>query len=447
MTDKIEECSCDSVEAKPVEQPKEAQKVEAQTEQVPSWAKSILDNQAKLQTDYSSISGTLEKLKSLEVQSGTRQETPKPTATVSKDDSGPTMSLQRAFEKVSDWMKGSRENDCAIVLDTKELNSFVVGQVKGPGGVQETFLNPNHTERKIREALTFTGTHTNAGIDTDVLLEPSSKSQVPVTQFARVKDLPQGETFARFLKAGIPTEVTQTVGTTATEGTIDLESVAITPSTITGNAFKVDSDDIEDQPIDLLGLVVRNSAMNYNDFISTDMLDTVSAQGTLSAGLWVNAETGATITHSDNAGITLEPLGIATARAYLESTGYLNGGVKPVLCIDPEQWTNLVTSSNLTTYVQQGDANITKTGMIEEILGCRIVVTNTIEHKTNTTTNAHNALMFVPNHSYGIATKRRLTLKFHDIPQDNQIWVVNNWRAKAGVLDATSIVRLSSSDT
>ena len=54
-----------------------------------------------------------------------------------------------------------------------------------------------------------------------------------------------------------------------------------------------------------------------------------------------------------------------------------------------------------------------------------------------------NALMFIPNHSYGIAVKRDVTVKFHDIGEDNQVRVNTTWRTKTGVLDASSIVRIS----
>lgn len=435
----IEECSCDS---KPTpEQPKEAPKVEAE---IPSWAQSLTDGFAKLQTDYASISGKLEALKAVEIQAGVRQETPKPTATISKDDSGPTMSIQRAVEKVQDWMNGSRDTSCNIVLEHDQLRSFIVSKQKTRNGVEETFNSTVDVNGKIQEALTFTGTHSGINYDTDVLLEPSSKNFVPVGQFARTKVLGMGETIARFLKAGVPTEVSQSAGTTATEGTIDLESVDITPSTITGNYFKVDSDDIEDKAVDLVNLVVTHSAMNYEDFIATDMLTTVSAQGTLTPGLWVNAETGATVIHSDTASITLEPTGIAAAKKYLMDTGYLRPGVKPILAIHPGQWQDLVTSTNITTWIQQGDPSIIRTGDIEEILGCRILVTNTVENKDNTTNDAYNALMFIPGHSYGLGIKRSVKFSFHEVPEDNQIRVVNNWRAKTGVLDASSIVRLSS---
>ena len=78
-----------------------------------------------------------------------------------------------------------------------------------------------------------------------------------------------------------------------------------------------------------------------------------------------------------------------------------------------------------------------------ELYGCTIVRTNAIEAKTNVTNHAYNAIMCVPQHSYGTGSKRSVTVKFHEVPEDNQIWATTNWRVKSGVIDANSIVRIS----
>jgi hypothetical protein len=80
-----------------------------------------------------------------------------------------------------------------------------------------------------------------------------------------------------------------------------------------------------------------------------------------------------------------------------------------------------------------------------ELYGVRLVRTNAVEHKSQTNP-AINAIMCIPNHSYGIASKRNVTVKFHEIPEDNQIWATTNWRIKSGVIDASSIVRISTTD-
>ena len=51
--------------------------------------------------------------------------------------------------------------------------------------------------------------------------------------------------------------------------------------------------------------------------------------------------------------------------------------------------------------------------------------------------------MCVPKHSFGIGIKRDVTVKMHEIPEDNQVRVNTTWRTKAGVIDSASIVRIS----
>jgi hypothetical protein len=57
-----------------------------------------------------------------------------------------------------------------------------------------------------------------------------------------------------------------------------------------------------------------------------------------------------------------------------------------------------------------------------------------------------NAIMCIPQHSYGVASGRAVNVKFHEIPEDNQIRVTTNWRILSGVIDATSTVRISTTD-
>ena len=79
-------------------------------------------------------------------------------------------------------------------------------------------------------------------------------------------------------------------------------------------------------------------------------------------------------------------------------------------------------------------------------MGVQLVVTNAVEHKSDQTNASINAIMCIPKHSYGIGIKRDVTVKMHEIPEDNQVRVNTTWRTKAGVIDATSIVRISTTD-
>ena len=114
--------------------------------------------------------------------------------------------------------------------------------------------------------------------------------------------------------------------------------------------------------------------------------------------------------------------------------------------LHPRQWRELITSTNVTSLATRSVPDIWLKAQLEELMGVQLVVTNAIEAKTNTTNNAYNALMCIPKHSYGIGIKRDVTVKMHEIPEDNQVRVNTTWRTKAGVIDATSIVRISTTN-
>lgn len=309
-----------------------------------------------------------------------------------------------------------------------------------PMNIKEAYVKPN---RLIKEAVSISGTHATQDLDTDVAIVPGGISFIPVFQFAKVKQIEQGFDRARFFKSTIPANGSQTVGSTPSEGTQTLTAIEVTPSTITGVYLVGDYDEIENSPFDLLQAIVEGSAASYDDFVATDMLTTVSAEGTLTPGLWIRGDTGATITSSDIASAPLDETGIFFGREYLEDQGYLRGGVKPVCVVHPRQWRELMSSSNVTSLATRSVPDIWLKAQLEEFGGVQIVVSNAVENETAQTNNAYNALMFVPKHSYGIAVKRDVTVKFHDIGEDNQIRVNTTWRTKTGVLDATSIVRIS----
>lgn len=429
---KIEECAC----SEEMDQCPEDKKVDGkcpEVESVPTWAKD-------LQTQYTSISGLLEKLTKVEVAAGVR-EAPKPEAKIS--DSSEPFNLRKAIEKVKEWVESDRTKGCAIDIPMETFRGFGIKKVKTSNGVQERYRNAFDTDLKIKEALGYTGTQTNFDVDNDVAMEPGGISFVPVTQYAKYKEIEKGSAAARFFKADLPATLSQTPGTAATVGTMDIESIAVTPSTITGVHLKIDTDDIEDNPYDTVGVVVKHSVANFDDFIATDMLDTVSAEGTLTPLGWIRGDTGATVTTSDTASVTMDPTGIAEGVQRLENQGLLRGGAKPVCFLHPKQFRELVEDSELSNYVQFAKPEITQNYQMAELYGCTLVRTNAVQKQTAQTNQAYNAIMCVPQHSYGVGSKRSVTVKFHEYSESNQIYATCNWRIKSGVIDANSIIRIS----
>jgi hypothetical protein len=329
-------------------------------------------------------------------------------------------------------------------ISLESLRSINTKQTRDrQGSVSESFRD---SPLQLKEAVSISGTHATQDLDTDVAIIPGGISFKPVFQFAKTKRIEAGMDRARFFKTTIPANGSQTVGTTPSEATQTFTSVEVTPSTITGVYLVGDFDEVENSPFDLLQAIVEGSAASYEDFVATDMLDTISKEGTLTPGLWIRGDTGATITSSDVASMAMDETGIAFGREYLENQGYLRGGIKPICFLDPQQWRELITSTNVTSLATRSAPDIWLKAELEQFMGVQLVVTNAVEHKSNTTNNAVNAYMCVPKHSYGIGIKRDVTVKMHEIGEDNQVRVNTTWRTKAGVIDSTSIVRISTTD-
>lgn len=363
----------------------------------------------------------------------------KPTAQVGSDNSIKTFAeVAREYPKALEQYGTYKFN-----IPHDVLRGIQVGKADPKYGVKEAYRN---TPKQLQEAVSISGTHATQDLDTDVAIIPGGISFVPVFQFAKVKEIVAGADRARFFKSTIPANGSQTVGSTPSEATQTITSVEVTPSTISGSYLVGDFDEIENSPFDLLQVIVEGSAASYEDFVGTDMLDTVSAEGTLTPGLWIRGDTGATVSSSDTAAVALDETGIAYGREYLENQGYLRGGVKPVCFLDPQQWRELLTSTNVTSLATHSVPDIWLKAQFEELMGVQLVVTNAVEHKTDQTNNSHNAIMCIPKHSYGIGIKRDVTVKMHEIPEDNQVRVNTTWRTKSGVIDANSIVRISTTD-
>jgi len=423
---------------------------------VPSDKKDPGDGQTQGTDKTASVENRqiLTELADLKRQIAATNESKTPQAKVTEETIGSTMQFMDIHDiakKVVNDINEGRNSVVHIPLDyLRSVNVGVADPKFGvqeayrgtPLSIQEAYKRPN---KLIKEAVSITNTHATQDLDTDVAIVPGGISFIPIFQFAKVKEPPQGMDRARFFKSTIPANGTQTVGSTPSEATQTLTAIEVTPSTITGVYLVGDYDELENSPFDLLQAIVEGSAASYDDFVATDMLDTVSAEGTLTPGLWINAASGATITTSDTASIVFDETAILFGREYLENQGYLRGGVKPVAVLHPRQWRELISSTNVTSLATRSVPDIYLKANLEELFGVQLVVSNAVENKTDQTNNIYNGLMFVPKHSYGIAVKRDVTVKFHDIGEDNQIRVNTTWRTKSGVIDASSIVRMSSS--
>lgn len=435
MTD-IEECSC----TKEAEDCAEDKKVDGKcpevpkVESIPEWAKA-------LQTSYESISGKLEKLTALEVSAGVR-EVPKPEATVSNT-TADTVTMENIAEKLSKAFDEGR--DLKLTIPYEGVRSLAVSTTQvGRNGISESFKSSNSRKHQIQEVgFTFTGTHTAIDQIPGVQTVPGGADFAPLRQYTNYKSIPKGRDSATFYKKTLPDTLVQVPGTTVTESSMTFTAINIQPSTIAGSYFKIDSDDEEDVPYSISAEVVDAIGQTVVDYEDNAIINTAAAAAT--PGLWVNGNTGATITHDDISGMTLDPSAIGKAVAYLNNQGYLKGGVAPVLVAHQNAIDQLIRDSDLVDFVQNSNDGITRSGDFPMLYGCKLVKSNSVTTMDNTTNDTYRNYMFVPGITFGSASKRDLNVKFHEIPENNQIGVTANWRFKGGVIDASSLVRISSS--
>ena len=361
----------------------------------------------------------------------------KPTAQISNLDDG-VYTWKQVAENMAPSLRKFGKFEFDINLES--LRSVNTKQTRDrSGAITESF---RASPLQLQEAVAISGTHATQDLDTDVALVPGGLSFRPVFEFAKVKRIEAGMDRARFFKTTIPANGSQTVGSTPSQATQTFTAIEVTPSTITGVYLVGDFDEIENSPFDLLQAIVEGSASSYEDFVATDMLNTKSAESALTAGLWIRGDTGATITSSNVASMVFDETAIAVAREYLENQGYLRGGIKPVAFLHPQQWRQLITSTNVTSLATRSAPDIWLKAELEQFMGVQLVVSNAVEEKSQTN-NAYNAIVCVPKHSYGIGIKRDVTVKMHEVGEDNQVRVNTTWRTNTGVIDATSIVRVS----
>ena len=441
--DKVEECSCP---AKEMEDCPEDKKVDgkcpekAKTEAVPEWAQDLSSKMEKITTDYSSISGQLEKLKTLEVSAGVRTEIPKPEAQVSSTQ-GDIVTLENIAEKLKDAFSEGRDLKLTIPYD-QIRNTAVLQEKSGRNGIKESFKSSNG--RKIQEVgFTYTNTHTAIDQVPGVQTVPGGVDFAPLRQYTNFKFPPKGMSSATFYKKSLPDTLVQVAGTTVTESSMTFTAINIAPSAIAGSYLKVDSDDEEDVPYSVAAEAIDAIGQTVIDYEDNQIANVAPAAST--PGLWVNGNTGATITHDDISGMTLDPSAVGKAVSYLRNKGYLKGGLRPVLFAHPTAVDQLIRDGDLVDFVQNSNDGITRSGVFPQLYGCDIVETNSVATMDNTTNDTYRNIMCVPGITFGSVAKRELNVKFHEIPEANQIGITANWRFKAGTIDADSFVQISSS--
>ena len=310
-----------------------------------------------------------------------------------------------------------------------------------PRWVKET-LNRNKVN-SVQEAISFSGTQDlTMAADTEVFVLPGGKYLKSIRDLVKFKEIPKGYDTAKWYKGDIPNNGTITEGTDTSAGTHTITTVTLSADTVTGVAQAIKGADIEDFPGEMFDYLAQTARAEVLESESTLVFTTAAAAAT--PGLWLNANSGATITHTDIASMTQSPTSIAVGLQHLETQGYDTSFGNVYYCLHPKALRELRTSTLLTTLVQQGDANITKTGRLTHLYGVELIPTTALDTDDNTTNDVYNNVMGIKGHTFALASKRELTIDLQKLPKQSAYDWTWTQRKNATTFDATSFVRISS---
>jgi len=434
---KVKECACAVEVPTPKEEvilktepPIETKPVEVKPVEAPKAPVSGIDT-----TNLQNQSAEQLKIAALESELRGLRATPTPTAKVSDE-------LKDNIKTITEQVKANIRKNGFAALDV-DMDKLIAER--------STYI-PSHASSQnsmayasMREAVSTSGTIPGITLTNNSIIIPGKVTKRIIRPYTIYKNPDPGTDTVRFFKNDVPAVTSQTSGTTGSQDTFTLTSVALQPTQISGYYTKIYSDNMEDFNVDLVRMVTDAAVLRQTDYEANNILNTLSAEGTLTPLKWILGNDGTTIASSDVSGKTMKAVGIAVATEHLLREGYDQDQI--AVAIHPQQWRELTLAADLTTWAQQGNPNTTTLGTLERLFGVEIFVTNKVEWKDNTTNDAYNAYAFIKNHSYLLGAKRDLTIKFHEIPEDNSIGVTANFRVGGKVLDANSIVRISSTTT
>lgn len=291
------------------------------------------------------------------------------------------------------------------------------------------------------EAVTVTGGDMPQNFANQIHRIPGGQIPLNVRPYTNFVDLTNQDR-ANWYKIDKTTVYTMAEGTEPTASSQTVTKITATP--IIRVAYqKIGYTQIENAPFDLVQSVQDHMALNLINDEATDMLTTV--YDVVTPSNWVNANTGATISTSDDiASMTFKREGLVAAKRMLANQGH---DVRPgnlVLFLHPKAYQELMLDTNLNNYYQWAMPGITQRGILESLYGVDLVVANQITAKTNTTTNTYRNVLAVKGVGFGLASARDITFEAQKRNEIQQILITATQRVKSAVLDETATVRISS---
>lgn len=274
-----------------------------------------------------------------------------------------------------------------------------------------------------------------------VLLIPGARMKIPVRQYCQVRTL-VGENVANFYKIGGVDFGAITEGTAPTASTQTVTRIQATVA-VRGALEYIGYSNIEETPYPLIDAVNQANMLAAIDDEGTDLLDTVYDAVTVTN--WVNGASGAAITNAndDIASMTFDRDGILGGKRLLLNQGHDVSPGSAVLFIHPKNWQDLMADTNLNNFYQYARPDITALGVLEQLYGIDIVVTNQVNAKDNTTNDTYRNVMAIKGVGLGIATGRDVLFEAQRRNEIQQVLVSATQKVKGAVIEETATVRIS----
>jgi len=298
-------------------------------------------------------------------------------------------------------------------------------------------------KKVVTEAISFSGTQSQTiAASSDVFVLPGGKFIKSVRDKVIFDDIPDGTTTLNRYKIAIPNAGTITEGSNTTASTHTMTTVTLAANTTTGIFQDVKLQDVENTPAGLMQALAATARAEVLEAEATLVFDTAANAAT--PNLWINANSGATLTQDEVASMTAEPVAWRVALQDLETSGYDTSFGNAYCMLHPKALRELRGSTNLTTYIQQGDATITKTGVLSHLYGIELNACTAVKAQDNTTNDTYRNVVGIKNSTFWLASHRDLRIDMLLQPESTSIDWGWSQRKNATTFDPASFIRISS---
>jgi len=314
--------------------------------------------------------------------------------------------------------------------------------------IESQTANLNTDTGEVTEAVVTSGTIPGVRTATAVVILPGGKIVIPVRQFGQFASIPVGQNTARFYTLSNPNfgAITEAVTTDITASTHTLTAIDITCN-VRGLRQTIVKSNFEDFPAQFLNALkqqIRTEAIrDEENLILTTLGSTDNDFG--NAPFHISADDGALITDTteEDQAILLKKAGLLVCRRRLQANGYNVSPGNVVGFIHPIQYEQLLTDTNISTLIEQGQPGKSVTGIIEQYLGMQIIVTTELVN----TNNAHRAIFLVKGAAFALCSQRTISIELNKEIKGQWVDIVATHRIGVDELDKNAYVIVSGPDT